>query len=161
MKEPVETFRGIDLIAGVRVKPLRVIPDERGQLMETLRADDALFERFGQVYVTTAKPGVVKAWHYHKLQADYWVCLAGRARVGLYDAREGSPTHGQVNEWILTPEDPFLVKIPIGVYHGFKGLAADRESMILNIPTVPYNYAVPDEYRADPYDPAIPFDWRT
>lgn len=148
------------LIAGVQLKPLKVIPDERGRLMEILRADEAIFERFGQVYVTTAKPGVVKAWHYHQLQADHWVCLAGKARVGLYDARDGSPTRGQVNEFLMTPEEPFLIKIPILVYHGFKGMDGTQETMIMNIPTVPYNYEAPDEYRADPFDSKIPFDWR-
>lgn len=152
--------QGQRLIDGVQVKPLKVIPDERGRLVEILRADDPIFERFGQAYVTTARPNVVKAWHYHKLQADHWVCLFGRARVGLYDARKGSTTFGWVNEFWMSPEDPFLVKIPVGVYHGFKGAAPDQETMILNIPTVPYNYAAPDEYRADPYDPGIPFDWK-
>ena len=152
--------RGRPLIAGVQVKPLKVIPDERGRLMEILRSDEPIFERFGQVYVTTARPGVVKAWHYHKLQADHWACLMGKARVGLYDAREGSPTHGQVNEFLLTPEKPILIKIPIGVYHGFKGLDPETETMIMNVPTLPYNHTTPDEYRADPYDRKIPFDWR-
>lgn len=147
------------LVDGVQIKPLTVIPDERGRLMEVLRADDPVFERFGQVYVTTAKPGVVKAWHYHKLQADHWVCLAGRALVGLWDDRPDSPTRGLTNEFWMTPEEPFLIKIPIGVYHGFKGSAPDRETMIMNIPTVPYDYKTPDEYRHDPYDPAVPFDW--
>jgi dTDP-4-dehydrorhamnose 3,5-epimerase len=152
--------RGQKRIEGVRIKPLKVIPDERGRLMEVLRADDDLFEKFGQVYVTTAKPGVVKAWHYHKLQADHWVCLSGRARVGLYDAREGSPTFGAVNEFLMTPQEPFLLKIPAGVYHGFKGASPDGEAMIMNIPTLPYNYETPDEYRVDPHDPSIPFDWK-
>ena len=128
--------------------------------MEILRADDAVFDRFGQVYVTTAKPNVVKAWHYHKLQADHWVCLIGKARVGLYDPRPDSPTYQAVNEFLMTPEEPFLLKIPILVYHGFKGAAPDRETMIMNIPTVAYNYAQPDEYRMDPYESMIPFDWR-
>lgn len=150
----------LERIAGVQLKRLKVIPDDRGRLMEILRADDALFEGFGQAYITTAKPGVVKAWHHHKLQADHWVCLIGRARVGLFDPREGSPTRGRVNEFLMTPEDPCLLKIPVGVYHGFKASAPGAESMILNIPTVPYNYATPDEYRHDPFDPAIPFDWR-
>ena len=148
------------LIQGVQVKPLKVIPDDRGRLMEILRVDDPIFDRFGQVYVTTAKPGVVKAWHYHKLQADHWVCLVGKARVGLYDARPDSPTRGLTNEFLMTPEEPVLIKIPVFVYHGFKGAAADRDTMIMNIPTVPYNYQTPDEYRADPYDSSIPFDWR-
>ncbi len=148
------------MIAGAQVKPLKVIPDERGRLMEILRSDEPIFERFGQVYVTTARPGVVKAWHYHKLQADHWTCLHGRARVGLYDPRPNSPTRGEVNEFLMTPQEPFLLRIPVGVYHGFKGADPDGETMIMNVPTVPYNYTAPDEYRHDPYDPAIPFDWR-
>lgn len=40
------------LIEGVKSKSLRVIPDDRGWLMEILRADDAdFFTKFGQVYV--------------------------------------------------------------------------------------------------------------
>jgi dTDP-4-dehydrorhamnose 3,5-epimerase len=46
-------------IAGVKTKSLRLIPDERGWLMEILRADEAdLFSRFGQVYVSATYPGV-------------------------------------------------------------------------------------------------------
>ena len=148
------------LIDGVVVKKLKVIPDDRGRLMEVLRNDDTFFERFGQVYVTTAKPQVIKAWHYHKLQADNWVCLVGKARIGLYDPRENSPTFEWVNEFLATPEDPFLVKIPPFVYHGFKGADPHQDTMIMNIPTFPYNYTAPDEYRVDPFDPKIPFDWR-
>lgn len=147
------------LIEGVRIKPLSIIPDDRGRLMEILRSDEPIFERFGQVYITTARNKVVKAWHYHKLQADHWVCLVGKARVGLYDPRPDSPTRGMVNEFWMTPEEPFLLKIPILVYHGFKGMDPERETMILNVPTVPYHYASPDEYRVDPCDPQIPFDW--
>ena len=40
------------LIEGVETRRLKVIPDERGWLMELLRCDDQLFMKFGQVYVT-------------------------------------------------------------------------------------------------------------
>ncbi len=49
------------MIHDVRVKPLTVIPDERGRLMEMLRSDDQLFKKFGQLYMTTAYSDVVKA----------------------------------------------------------------------------------------------------
>jgi len=49
----------MNLIGGVQTKPLWVIPDERGCLIEILR-DDEMFEKFGQVYLTAAYPGVVK-----------------------------------------------------------------------------------------------------
>jgi len=57
-------------IDGVIIKSLKVIPDERGWLMEILRCDDKIFKQFGQVYLSTAYPGVVKGWHYHKKQTD-------------------------------------------------------------------------------------------
>lgn len=43
----------MDMIDGVKMKSLSVIPDERGWLMEIPRNDDELFEKFGQVHITT------------------------------------------------------------------------------------------------------------
>jgi len=59
------------MIAGVQVKRLKVIPDERGRVMEILRCDDPMFTQFGQVYMTTTYPKVIKAWHMHKFQEDW------------------------------------------------------------------------------------------
>ena len=108
------------MIEGVRLKELKPIPDERGRVMEILRADDELFEKFGQVYMTTAYPGVVKAWHYHKLQTDNMAVIKGMMKVVLYDAREDSPTCGEVNEFFLGEHSFKLIQIPKMVYHGFK-----------------------------------------
>jgi hypothetical protein len=96
------------MIDGVMVKQLRVLPDERGRLMEILREDDEIFMRFGQVYLTTGYPGVVKAWHYHKGQFDHFCVVKGMMKVVLYDSRDGSPTKGEVNEFFLgdRPADP-------------------------------------------------------
>jgi dTDP-4-dehydrorhamnose 3,5-epimerase len=65
------------MIEGIKIKRLKVIPDERGRLMEILRRDDELFQEFGQVYLTTTYPGVVKAWHLHARQTDNIACLQG------------------------------------------------------------------------------------
>ena len=78
------------MIEGVKVKKLKVIPDERGRLMEMLRSDDDLFVKFGQVYMTTAYPGVVKGWHLHDVQWDNVVCVKGMIKLVLHDARDGS-----------------------------------------------------------------------
>lgn len=147
------------MIEGVKVKKLKVIPDERGKLMEILRSDDEIFQQFGQVYMTTAKPGVVKAWHGHKLQTDSFTCVFGRIRLVLYDAREDSKTFKEIQEFIIDLENPFLVQIPPDVYHGFKCISED-EAIVINTPTHPYNHANPDEYRIDPYENDIPYDWR-
>ncbi len=146
------------MIEGVKIRRLRVIPDERGYLMEMLRSDWEEYERFGQVYVTAAYPGVVKAWHYHTLQTDHFVCVHGMAKVVLYDRREDSPTYREVNEFFIGERNPCLIKVPPLVVHGFKGIGQDMTLMV-NVPTQLYNYDEPDEYRL-PFDTdEIPYDW--
>ena len=147
------------MIEGVEIKELKVNYDERGHLLEILRKDDAIFKKFGQVYITTAGPGVVKAWHYHKLQDDHFCCVFGKMRLALYDARRASKTFGQIMEWELSLENPKLVKIPARIYHGFKCISND-EAIVVNIPTKPYNRNKPDEYRLDPFNNDIEYDWR-
>jgi len=146
------------MIKGVEVKKLKIIPDERGRLMEILRSDEGIFEKFGQVYMTTAYPGVTKAWHYHKKQDDHFTCVSGMMRLALYDSREDSPTRGEVNDFIISPDDPMLVRIPKLVYHGFK-CVSDKEAIVINVPTLPYSAKDPDEYRLDAFKNDIPYDW--
>ncbi len=146
------------LIDGVKVKSLRTIPDERGRLMEILRRDDECFLEFGQTYLTTMYPGVTKAWHYHKLQTDYFTCLRGMIKLVLYDEREGSPTKGLVNEFFVGDHNAQLVVIPDHLWHGFKNIG-EHESLILNVTTRPYDHASPDEYRVDPHENHIPYSW--
>jgi len=146
------------MIKDVQVKKLKIIPDERGRLMEILRSDEEIFRRFGQVYMTTAFPGIVKAWHYHKKQDDYFTCISGTMRLALYDAREASPTYGEINDFTVSLEDPMLIRIPKGVYHGFKCIS-DKEAVVINVPTMPYDPNEPDEYRMDAFKNDIPYDW--
>jgi len=146
------------MIDGVHVKNLNVLHDERGRLMEILRCDDDLFVRFGQVYMTTNYPGVVKAWHYHKIQTDNVCCLKGMIKMAIFDGREDSRTHGEIGEFFIGEYNPKLVTIPPGVYHGWKCISPE-ESIVVSAPTEPYNYESPDEYRLPPDTPLIPYDW--
>lgn len=146
------------MIEGVTTKNLKVMCDERGRLMEMLRRDDELFKGFGQVYMTTAYPGVVKAWHYHQHQWDHFVCVAGMMKVVLFDPREDSPTRGEVNEFFIGIHNSLLVQIPPLVYHGFK-CVSDYEAVVINCPTQVYNYKEPDEFRVPAHENNIPYDW--
>ena len=147
------------MIEGVKTKNLKVIPDERGRLMEILRQDDSLFLEFGQVYMTTTYPEVVKAWHKHEKQADNVACIQGMIKLVLYDPRENSSTYKEVNQFLIGIHNPMLVQIPAGIYHGWM-CVSQEEAIIVNIPTEAYNYEHPDEQRLDPHDNDIPYDWR-
>ena len=145
------------LIEGVKTKPLRLVPDERGWVMEILRADDECFHKFGQVYVSATYPGVVKAWHYHKHQIDNFTCISGMVKLVLVDTRKDSPTEGVVNEFFLGTRNPMLVQVPNLVYHGWKCISTDV-STVVNVPTEAYRHDEPDEYRQEPHG-TLPYDW--
>lgn len=147
------------MIKDVQVKRLKLISDERGRLMEILRSDEEIFRKFGQVYMTTAYPGAIKAWHYHKKQDDYFTCICGTMQLALFDAREDSVSYKELNDFIINLDNPVLVRIPAMVYHGFKCIG-DKEAIVINAPTLPYNPNEPDEYRLDAFKNDIPYDWR-
>lgn len=146
------------MIEGVVIKKLKGNADERGCLTEILRSDEDVFVKFGQIYVSLNYPGVIRAWHYHKKQDDFWAAVKGMVKAVLYDGRDGSPTHGEVQEVFLGEQNPVLLKIPVGVMHGYKTVGVEP-SLLVNLPTEAYNPADPDEYRL-PFDaPEIPYDW--
>jgi dTDP-4-dehydrorhamnose 3,5-epimerase len=147
------------MINGVKIKKLKVIPDERGRLMEMLRADDEFFEKFGQVYMTTTYPDVVKAWHKHEKQADNMACVSGMVKIVLYDGRAASPTFKEINEFYAGVHNPILVHIPAGIYHGWRCVSR-KEAIVVNVPTEPFDHKHPDEQRLDPNGGEIPYDWR-
>lgn len=147
------------MIDGVHIKPLTKHLDDRGYLMEILRSDDPLFQRFGQVYVSVCLPGVIKAWHMHRRQTDHFCIVRGTAKIGLYDGREGSPTYKQTQTVILSELESKLLVIPPSVWHGQMALGGEP-CYLLNVPTELYNYQEPDEIRMDPFDNDFGYDWQ-
>ena len=146
------------MIQDVVVKHLKVIPDERGYLMEMVRCDDPFFQSFGQTYLSVAYPGVVKGWHFHKVQWDHFVIVKGMMKVVLFDQRPDSPTKGEVNEFFMGEKNPIMVRIPPGVLHGMKAIGTEP-GMLVNCPSHPYNYENPDEFRVHPHDNDVPYQW--
>jgi dTDP-4-dehydrorhamnose 3,5-epimerase len=148
------------MIQDVQLKPLKRFADDRGYLMELVRADDPFFTEFGQTVVTLSYPGVIKAFHWHQRQDDYWVVLQGMAQVVLHDLREGSSTRGQTDVYYLGQYNPQVLAIPRGVAHGYRVLGTEPALLLYTV-TRPYDAANPDEHRIPYNDPTIGFDWST
>jgi dTDP-4-dehydrorhamnose 3,5-epimerase len=112
------------MIHGVMIKKLIRHPDERGYFEEIIRKSDDFFaEGFAQLSHSFMMQGVVKAWHVHVAQVDWWFCTTGKIKAALYDTRTDSPTYKELNELILADvPDNIVVKIPPGVAHGMKVL---------------------------------------
>jgi dTDP-4-dehydrorhamnose 3,5-epimerase len=146
------------MIDGIRIKQLKVIPDERGRLMEMLRCDDDIYTKFGQVYLTTTYPQVIKGWHYHKIQTDNIAVVKGMIKLVCYDLREDRKTYKNINEFFIGEHNNLLVQVPSMIIHGWKCIS-ECEAMIINIVSEPYNYSNPDEFRKSFDTIEIPYDW--
>ncbi len=145
------------MINGVQIKRLEKYPDARGYFVENLRANDQVFGgKFGQWSESLMYTGVIKAWHIHEIQTDYWRAPVGVIRAVLCDMREDSSTHGVIDEYLLgTDYDPLLIKIPPGVAHGCKVLQGP--ALLSYITSHSYN---PNDEGRIPFDSErIDYDW--
>ncbi len=143
-------------VDGLRVTPLRRIPDERGAVFHMLRCDAEGFERFGEIYFSTVHPGVVKGWHLHHEMTLNYAVPVGMIKLVCYDDRPSSRTRGNVVELHIGELNYALVTIPPKVWNGFKGVGAGT-ALVANCSTTPHRA---DEIeRMDPFDNDVPYDW--
>jgi len=152
-----------DAILGVTIKQLKTNLDPRGFFREVVRVTDPFFGpgEFGQWSHSKMQKNVVKAWHYHHVQTDWWYCPIGVLQTVLYDNREESPTYQKklIIEMGDSQEYPgaheVCVKIPPGVLHGCKVVTPTAH--LFYITSVTYN---PQEEGRFPYNaPFVGHDW--
>ena len=167
-------------IQGVEIKELKTNSDQRGFFREVIRVSDPFFQSsdsktgspensnigqnssFGQWSHSKMEKDVVKAWHYHHVQIDWWYVAIGTLEVVLFDNREESPTYkNKMNFYMgesstLTPNArDICVKIPPGVLHGCK--VVTPHAHLFYITSVTYN---PNEEGRFPYNsPLVGHDW--
>jgi dTDP-4-dehydrorhamnose 3,5-epimerase len=144
------------MIDGVILTPLKRIPDERGTVMHMLRRDDPHFREFGEVYFSTAYPGVVKAWHWHQRMTLNYAVPVGMIKMVIYDDREGSPTRGELNELFVGQQNYCLVTVPPMLWNGWKCIG-ESMAMVCNCATIVHDPG--GMKRKDPRTPDIPYDW--
>ncbi|MCB0320905.1 MAG: dTDP-4-dehydrorhamnose 3,5-epimerase family protein [Bdellovibrionales bacterium] len=150
-------------IIGVELKPLKTFPDDRGFFREVVRAEEPIFRdgRFAQWSHSKMTQNVVKAWHFHHKQTDWWYLALGRAQVALVDNREESSTYRSVMEFVLDgssgadPKEQVLVRIPPGVLHGLKILS--DEAHLFYVTSEVYDPL--DEGRIPFNSQEIPYSW--
>lgn len=148
------------LIHNVEVRDLQVNADERGNLVDVFREDWDEYDPMPTMsYFSMTYPGIIRAWHRHlEGQVDHFVCLKGRIKIGIHDDREGSPTQGEVNTFVIGEHNQQVVRIPGECWHEFEAIS-DVPTLLINHPSELYDYENPDGERI-PYDTdEIPFDW--
>jgi dTDP-4-dehydrorhamnose 3,5-epimerase len=148
------------LIEGVQIHPFSLWPDDRGYFLEVARLGCGLVERFPsettQVSAAFNYPGIIKAFHFHKFQTDFWVPAAGLLQVTLVDLRLNTSTYGVKNTLYVGSLRPWQILIPPGVAHGYK-VIGEQPAMLIYVTDKTYNPS--DEGRIPHNHPDIAYDW--
>jgi dTDP-4-dehydrorhamnose 3,5-epimerase len=124
-------------IDGVILTPLKIIPDDRGQVMHMLRSDAPHFKQFGEMYFSCVYPGVTKGWKVHSTCWGNLAAPVGRLKIVLHDLREESPTKGQFQEVFLGETSYQLLTVPPGVAYAWKNLLPEM-AVLANCATEPW-----------------------
>ena len=143
-------------IEGVKIIPLKKIPDERGTIMHGVRTD-TLLNPFGEVYFKKLYFGVINGWHVHETLTLNYICISGMIRLVLCDMRESSPTYKKIQEIFFGDDNYCLVHIPPGIANGSKGITTPF-AMLCNVASFPHDPSL-KYIRIDPHSGEIPYDW--
>lgn len=148
--------QGID---GVTVREVLHVPRDHGVITEIFRpAWDPTGLPVVHAYQSRLFPSAIGAWSCHMKSIDRLFVNQGHLKLVLYDDREESATRGRLMELHVGDARPALVVIPVGVWHGLQNLGPS-DALMLNFPTLAYDYADPDHYRLPWDSPEIPYTW--
>lgn len=127
--------------------PISTYKDDRGYSFMNLL--HGVMSQNGQINYSYTHDGVIKAWHRHQKQTDFWICVSGDIKVGVSNNKQSWHAHiGEQNHKIII--------IPPGLWHGL--LTKSSGASLLYYVTVAYNDTYPDEERM-PYDGIKDFVW--
>lgn len=131
--------------------PCRHHCDDRGWSLMNLLA--GAMSEHGQINYSVQYPGVVKAWHRHERQADFWVCVQGHVKTGAYRESDGALWTAVIGE-----KRPGVLIIPAPLWHGAATVGSVPAALLYYV-TRAFDPANPDEMRR-PWDSVPGFDWR-
>jgi len=121
----------MDKIELVKVVPLAVNADDRGELAELLRCDDPEFTQYGQHYmVRSYKAGTIRGLHRHRELIDYFTIVRGAAKFRFFDEE------GNCQEVVASERKLVRITVPPTIWHGW--MALEDDTILISTATEPY-----------------------
>ncbi len=112
----------------VSIRKLQVKRDERGMLYELLRAEHVGKSTFGQILITTAKPGMKKGGHYHNRKREWYCVIKGK---GLLTLKNLNTKDSEIIE--LSADNPTIVEMPMGIFHQIENIGVEELILLVYI----------------------------
>ena len=119
--------------------------DNRGSLIfnNNLKFDD--IKRF--YIVKNNKINFIRAWHGHKIEAKYILCISGKAKISAVKIKnfKKPSKNSKVYNWILDSNIPNVVYVPPGYANGSKSISKDMKLLIFSTSTL--KQSLKDDFR--------------
>jgi dTDP-4-dehydrorhamnose 3,5-epimerase len=149
--DPAAAYRGaLEATEPVFISATLYADDRGWSMMNQLKG---VLAPEGQVNFSVQYPGVIKAWHRHRLQTDFWICLTGHIKVGVHREEDGRSWLAVIGE-----KRPGVLIIPPTLWHG-AATVGDTPAGLLYYVTRAYDPQSPDEERR-PFDSIDGFPWQ-
>lgn len=131
--------------------PAAIFADDRG--WSYMNQFQGVLSSQGQINFSVMYPNVIKAWHRHARQTDFWMCLTGHLKVGVH--READD---QCWVAVIGEKRPGVMIIPPPLWHGAATVGHEPAGLLYYV-THAYNPEKPDEERKA-YDAVENFPWQ-
>ena len=131
--------------------PADVFADDRGwSMMNQLQG---VMTPQGQVNYSVMYPGVIKAWHRHAKQTDFWITLKGNVKAGVHRPDDDA-------QWLIVMGEkrPGTLIIPPPLWHGLATVGPESAGLLYYV-THAYDPQQPDEERRA-FDALPEFPWQ-
>tara|TARA_B100000989_G_scaffold125526_1_gene93056 strand:- start:15377 stop:15799 length:423 start_codon:yes stop_codon:yes gene_type:complete len=119
--------------------------DQRGSVSYN---NKLLLNKVKRFYVVqNKKNNFVRAWHGHKNEAKYIMCIKGRLKVSAVKIKNFKKPNkkSKVYSWIINEKKPSVVYIPPGHANGTKSLLKGTKIFVLS--TLSLEKSLKDDFR--------------
>jgi len=128
----------LTMIENVVVREIPLHTDTRGWLLKVVPGEFVGDKRFGEIYLSGAKPGETKGGHYHKETTEWFCVIQGEGMLRLEDIHTK-----EMMALRLSRENRLSVEIPPCVAHSVFN-EGDEDMILLAFADVPYDPENPD-----------------
>ncbi|MDA9842433.1 WxcM-like domain-containing protein [Gammaproteobacteria bacterium] len=113
--------------------PLKVINNEKGNILHAMKSTDNGFDGFGEAYFSEIKFNETKGWKKHTKMTLNFIVPLGEVQVNIKENFDEMPS-----SYIIGESNYARLTIPPGLWVSFKGLS-NHKSLILNIANIEHD----------------------
>ncbi len=119
--------------------------DKRGSVSYNNNLQLSKVKRF--YIVQNKKNNFVRAWHGHKVEAKYILCIKGKVKVSAVRIKDFKKPkkNSKVYSWIIDERKPSVIYIPPGFANGTKSLVKGTKIFVLS--TSSLKASLKDDFR--------------